>query len=220
MHRDVPLRRRLCPVGSSRSHSADGLVGIALRQPRRKHRAGRASHHSFSNASNQEMLQSRTPVCAHDDEVATLAPGHSNYLFDRVAFGDKVFNLDSPRCRNRTPKVLSDPLAVTLGLQFSRDLPITDSRRAQAGDGMQDQDGCRILARQVHSNMQGITGVFRIIGWMEDASGLEHEYRHQKGRVLVASTCPAGDVIISQGAAKPAAPLDYGHRTLARDGRP
>jgi hypothetical protein len=55
--------------------------------------------------------------------------------------------------------------------------------------------------------VQSIVGVFRIIGRMENATGLEHDYRHQKRRAWLASPCPAGAVIISQGPPNPAAPL-------------
>jgi hypothetical protein len=49
--------------------------------------------------------------------------------------------------------------------------------------------------------------MIRIIGGMEDAPGLEHENRHQKGGTWQVSTYPAGDGIISQGVPKPSAPL-------------
>ena len=189
------------------SANSETLARRAPWEPRGKHGTGSATYYSFGDTSDHEMPQPRAAVRAHDDQVTALFLGHGNYLFHRVAFRDKILDLNSLRCRYRAPKIFGDTAAVTLGFQFSGHLTVADSRRAQAGDDMQHQHGCPMLACQIACDVQGVAGMIRIIGWMEDAPGLEHENRHQKGGTWQVSTYPAGDVITSPGVPMPAAPL-------------
>jgi len=132
-------------------------------------------HNLLGGAAGEQAGEARSPMSAHDDEIAVMLLSHAQNLLSRVATGKKVLDGDARGGRNTLPQVTLESQTIRGRLQLRCGLAVGDIFRTKGFRDMEDENLCLMEASQIGRDLQSVIGTFREIGRMQDDLRMEHK---------------------------------------------